>query len=332
MAPANAMLSVQGGGEGSDALDAMVADLPVVTGLINKSYSDLKVLEEIATGDEFGIVVSKDNPELTKAINKALQELKADGTIDAAHGEVARLVNGTKGFANIEAGGFQMPRNTAPMFVRTEQGNHDLQRRAHLRSSCMICATPSLPACLRDDLVGGLALGGGCGSPLQSTDPRRRHRGTAATAATRWLTDGTLTCVSEMGFAPFEYIEAGSTDPVGYDIDVANELAKRMGLTCKFLPSQNFDTLVPTVKEGGKADIAIAGITINDERKKEVDFSDPYFESNLAVSKDNPALTEAINKQLAEMKSDGTLQKILGQVDGRHRRSRGVNVHLRTEF
>ena len=82
MTPATAMLSVQSKTEGSDALDAMVADLPVVTGLINKSYSDLQVLEEIATGDEFGIVVSKDNPELTKELNRVLAELQADGTID----------------------------------------------------------------------------------------------------------------------------------------------------------------------------------------------------------------------------------------------------------
>lgn len=83
MAPANAMLSVQGGGEGSDALDAMVADLPVVQGLINKSYPDLQILDEIATGDEFGIVVSKDNPALTEALNGALAELQADGTMDS---------------------------------------------------------------------------------------------------------------------------------------------------------------------------------------------------------------------------------------------------------
>jgi polar amino acid transport system substrate-binding protein len=82
MIPSTAMLSVQSSSEGNDSLDAMVCDLPVATSLIAKSYSDLNVLESIATGDEFGIVVSKDNPELTKALNKALAELKADGTID----------------------------------------------------------------------------------------------------------------------------------------------------------------------------------------------------------------------------------------------------------
>ncbi len=84
MIPATAMLSVQSGGdEGSEALDAMISDLPVANSLIAKSYSDLKVLEQIATGDEFGIVVSKDNPQLTAKLNEVLAELQADGTIDA---------------------------------------------------------------------------------------------------------------------------------------------------------------------------------------------------------------------------------------------------------
>lgn len=82
MIPSTAMLSVQSSGEGSDALNAMVCDLPVANSLIEKSYPDLKVFESIATGDEFGIVVSKDNPELTKAINQALLELEEDGTIE----------------------------------------------------------------------------------------------------------------------------------------------------------------------------------------------------------------------------------------------------------
>lgn len=83
MTSPNAMLSVRSAEEGSQALDAMVCDLPVAEGLIKSTYSDLKVFESIATGDEFGIVVSKDNPELTKKLNEVLAELKADGTIDA---------------------------------------------------------------------------------------------------------------------------------------------------------------------------------------------------------------------------------------------------------
>jgi polar amino acid transport system substrate-binding protein len=82
MTSPNAMLSVRSAGEGSQALDAMVCDLPVAEGLIKSTYSDLKVFESIATGDEFGIAVSKDNPALTKKLNEVLAELKKDGTID----------------------------------------------------------------------------------------------------------------------------------------------------------------------------------------------------------------------------------------------------------
>ena len=125
----------------------------------------------------------------------------------------------------------------------------------------------------------------GCGNSGSGSNANADKGSAAASSdgSMKLATDGTLTCVTEMGFQPFEFIQEGATEPVGYDIDVANEIAKRMGLTCKFLPSQNFDTLIPTVAEGSKADIAIAGITINDERAKEIDFSDPYFTSNLAV-------------------------------------------------
>ena len=123
----------------------------------------------------------------------------------------------------------------------------------------------------------------GCGGSNESTSSEESAGSETSEQAMTLVNDGQLTCVSELGFAPFEYLEAGSIDPVGYDIDVANEIAKRMGLECVFLPTQDFDSLVPTIKEGGKADIAIAGITISDERAQEIDFSNPYFESNLAV-------------------------------------------------
>lgn len=119
-----------------------------------------------------------------------------------------------------------------------------------------------------------------------STAPDSTSASTAsANGSYTLVTDGVLTCISETGFAPFEYIDvtSDSTDPIGYDIDVANEVATRLGLTCEFLPSQDFDTLLPTIAQGGKADVAIAGITIQPDRQKIVDFSDPYYSSNLAV-------------------------------------------------
>ena len=70
---------------------------------------------------------------------------------------------------------------------------------------------------------------------------------------------------------------------MGFDVDLSNALAEKLGLTCEWLPNQAFDTLVPTIQQGGKADISIAGMTISDERLEQVDFSDPYLNSNQGI-------------------------------------------------
>ena len=62
---------------------AAVADLPVMSYLCKQSYTSLKVMIEIPTGEQYGIVVSKTNSKLTADINKALADLQADGTMDA---------------------------------------------------------------------------------------------------------------------------------------------------------------------------------------------------------------------------------------------------------
>ena len=69
----------------SGLYQATVADLPVISYEIAIAYTDLMVPDggEIPTGEQFGIVVSKDNPGLTAAINKALAEIKSDGTQDS---------------------------------------------------------------------------------------------------------------------------------------------------------------------------------------------------------------------------------------------------------
>ena len=61
---------------------AMVIDLPVAQNMIAESFSDLEVVEEIPTGEQYGIAVSKDNPGLLAAINDALAQVEEDGTMD----------------------------------------------------------------------------------------------------------------------------------------------------------------------------------------------------------------------------------------------------------
>ena len=66
----------------SGQVEAVVMDKPVADYYILNAYQDCEVVEAIPTGEQYGIAVSKDNPNLTAAINEALQELKDNGTYE----------------------------------------------------------------------------------------------------------------------------------------------------------------------------------------------------------------------------------------------------------
>lgn len=106
---------------------------------------------------------------------------------------------------------------------------------------------------------------------------------TADAGAYTLVQEGKLTCISNLYFPPFEYMDEKTGEPMGFDIDMSKSLAEHLGLEVNWLPSQAFDSLVPTIKAGGTADVAIAGMTITDKRKEEVDMSDPYVDSNQSL-------------------------------------------------
>ena len=137
----------------------------------------------------------------------------------------------------------------------------------------------------------------GCGnSNATSTDSSSDAKSDEKKGMTL-IEDGKLTVVAELGFAPFEYMDEKTGEPVGFDVDVINAVAEKMGLTASYLPNQKFDTLVPIIKQGGKADVSIAAITITDERMESVDFSEPYLDSNQAivVAKGSSETEETLN-------------------------------------
>lgn len=153
-----------------------------------------------------------------------------------------------------------------------------------------VCLTVALAAC------GGTSSNAGSGSN-GNTSNGNTSDASASSSDLNLVQDGKLTVVAELGFAPFEYIPDGQTEPVGFDVDVIKAVAQKMGLEATYLPNQQFDTLVPLIKQGGKADVAIAGITITDEREEEVDFSDPYLDSNqaLVLKSDSSETEDSLN-------------------------------------
>lgn len=116
------------------------------------------------------------------------------------------------------------------------------------------------------------------------------NAGTQAPAApkgvdykTQLKEQGVLNVGSDNAFPPFEDLPAGANEPVGFDVDLYKEVAKRLGLTAKSTTT-DFAALFTQSVPQGQFDVGISAITIKEERKKTVDFTVAYFEANLSLA------------------------------------------------
>ena len=76
---------------------------------------------------------------------------------------------------------------------------------------------------------------------------------------------------------PFGFLDAKTHQIVGLDVDVAQAIAKKIGVKVELVPTNPANRIPLLVS--GKADIVAANFTITDDRKKQIDFSDAYFAS-----------------------------------------------------
>lgn len=95
------------------------------------------------------------------------------------------------------------------------------------------------------------------------------------------VTPGQITVGSDTSFPPFESMKGSVAE--GFDVDLMNAIGKDLGLKVVF-KTETFDTLVPTLKAGGKFDVIASGMFVTDERKKSIDFTDPYGVANQAIA------------------------------------------------
>ena len=83
-------------------------------------------------------------------------------------------------------------------------------------------------------------------------------------------------------FPPFETRGgANGSEVVGFDVEVARAIAAKAGLPLK-IEDMKFDSLLPALS-AGKVDLVLAGMTITDERSRNVDFSAPYYKATQVV-------------------------------------------------
>lgn len=95
------------------------------------------------------------------------------------------------------------------------------------------------------------------------------------------------TVVTDNAYAPFEFINEETGELEGFDVELIKALADEAGIEIEIEQLQ-FDGIVAGIGSG-KFDIGIAGMTITEERKENIDFSQPYYEAGLilAVNKDD---------------------------------------------
>lgn len=82
----------------------------------------------------------------------------------------------------------------------------------------------------------------------------------------------TLVLATSADFPPYEYYEG--QEIVGIDAEIAKALGEKLGYDVQ-IEDMNFDSIIPSIVSG-KADIAMAGLTVTPERQESVDFTDSY--------------------------------------------------------
>ena len=141
-------------------------------------------------------------------------------------------------------------------------------------------------------------------------------------------------------FPPFEYYEGEELK--GFDIDLMNYIGERIGFDIEFV-KMSFDKLIPAVVNG-EVDCVISAISVTDERKKVIDFSEIYLDTyeqidetssqitnyaivfhgdssekenvlNAAGYESEPLIYTLVNDAIKELKNDGTIDKLVEKYD-----------------
>lgn len=118
-------------------------------------------------------------------------------------------------------------------------------------------------------MIGGAALLGGCGSDTKTAS--------ASTSSQQQV----LKVGTNPTYMPFEFMkEGGAQNYQGFDIDLANEIGKRLNMKVE-IKSIPFDGLIPAIQTG-EINMIASGMVITPEREQKINFI-PYYNSGLGI-------------------------------------------------
>lgn len=103
----------------------------------------------------------------------------------------------------------------------------------------------------------------------------------------------TVTVVTENAYPPLQFVDPKSGEQIGWEYDAMNEIAKRLNAKIEY-QNTSWDAMIQAVSDG-QYNIGMTGITIKEDRKEKVDFSDPYMRSEqfMLVRGDESRFTDA---------------------------------------
>ncbi|GEO94920.1 ABC transporter substrate-binding protein [Kocuria turfanensis] len=134
-------------------------------------------------------------------------------------------------------------------------------------------------------------------------------------AAVALVEPGFLTVCSESNYPPFEMEQGG--EMVGLDMDLGREIAADLGVEMK-----NVTLAFESIQSGAaldtdQCDVAISALSITEERRTVMDFSDPYYDNEVGLVTDGEDGVDSIDAAREEQVRVGVMQGTVGETQAR---------------
>ncbi|WP_138493509.1 transporter substrate-binding domain-containing protein [Paenibacillus pinistramenti] len=178
---------------------------------------------------------------------------------------------------------------------------------------CLLLTTVVLAACGQNNNNSGAASSADTGSGNASTAPASTDTGASG---------GTLIVGMSADFPPYEFHIKGSDGNdqiVGFDVDIANEIAKDMNKTVEIKDMQ-FSSLLNELSSG-RVDLVISGLSPTKERAEQVDLSNVYYKAEQAVvvqsdDKDKYATMESLEGKAIGVQTGSIQEEVAKGIKG----------------